>query len=194
MRKNEFLATLQAKLKNFNHSEVRKITEYYTELIDDKMENGMSEAEAVASLGDINSIINQVTADLIMERSNDQKTNPVKNLFIILGICASPILIPIGIALFVVFLSLLVVFFSVFLSFAASSISLLFAAIVTSVRFLSLNADLGLILVNAGGLLISCGILAILSVWTFRLGRLLLNTIIKGFSSMIKKKAKGEAK
>jgi uncharacterized membrane protein len=194
MRKNEFLGILKTKLKNFNHSEVQKISEYYSELLADKMENGMGEEETVASLGEIDSIINQVTADLIMERSSDRKTNPLKNFLIILSICASPILIPIGITLFTVVIVLVAVLFSVFISFVAAGVSLLLMAIATSIRFLALGYDYGLIMLNAGGLLFAGGVLTGLSVLTFRFGKTLLNLIIKNFSRIIKKKAKGEVR
>ena len=54
MKKSEFLAALAAKLSNIEDSQ--GTVEYYGEMIYDRMEDGMSEEEAVAAMGSIDDI------------------------------------------------------------------------------------------------------------------------------------------
>lgn len=52
MTKREFLEMLNKLTSRLNESERHRLLEYYGEIIDDRMEEGLSEAEAVAALGD----------------------------------------------------------------------------------------------------------------------------------------------
>ena len=56
MRKNEFINEIRGALRGYPHNEVENSIEFYSEIIEDRMENGMSEEEAVASLGDLDRI------------------------------------------------------------------------------------------------------------------------------------------
>ena len=60
MTKAEFLETLSNLLESISPEERTNTLEYYTEMIEDRMENGLSEEEAVAALGDIREIADQV--------------------------------------------------------------------------------------------------------------------------------------
>ena len=58
MTKNEFIKELENRIKKYpDHSE---IVSYYYELIQDKMDLGMSEAEAVSSLGSLDKIVKDI--------------------------------------------------------------------------------------------------------------------------------------
>ena len=64
MTKNEFIRELENRIKKYSdHSE---IISYYYELIQDKMDSGMSEEEAVSSLGSLDKIVR----DIEMERDS----------------------------------------------------------------------------------------------------------------------------
>ena len=60
MLKNEFLQLLSQKLSNLPTGEEEKTVDYYRELIEDMVEDGMTEENAVASLGNINDITDGV--------------------------------------------------------------------------------------------------------------------------------------
>jgi len=64
MNKLEFLDALQARLSSLPESEIHRILGYYAEMIDDRVESGMSEEEAVAALGSLDSIIESIMYDL----------------------------------------------------------------------------------------------------------------------------------
>jgi len=58
MTKNEFIRELESRIKKYpDHSE---ITSYYYELIQDKMDSGMTEYEAVESLGSLDKIVKDI--------------------------------------------------------------------------------------------------------------------------------------
>ncbi|MBR5947666.1 MAG: DUF4097 family beta strand repeat protein [Clostridia bacterium] len=61
MTKIEFLEQLETKLHGINVVDRVRSLDYFSEIIDDCIENGMSEAEAVASLGDIDEIAGRIT-------------------------------------------------------------------------------------------------------------------------------------
>lgn len=69
MNKQEFISLLEKRLFQLPQVEKEHLLNYYNETIEDRMEDGMSEAEAVASLDSIETIVKQVFAerDLQME-------------------------------------------------------------------------------------------------------------------------------
>ncbi len=60
MTKIEFLSTLREALSTLSRGDVERSVEFYEEMIDDRMEDGMSEAEAVANMGDLTRIAQQI--------------------------------------------------------------------------------------------------------------------------------------
>ena len=52
MTKNEFLLTLQNALSGMPRADLERTVQYYREMIEDRVEEGMSEADAVADVGD----------------------------------------------------------------------------------------------------------------------------------------------
>lgn len=63
MTKLEFLDMLAGRLNAFDKAEIENWLKYYGEIIDDRVEDGQSEEEAVASLGDIDEIVNMILLD-----------------------------------------------------------------------------------------------------------------------------------
>lgn len=63
MTKLAFLASLRASLQGLPQAELEKTIEYYSEMIDDRMEDGASEEAAVADAGQPEAIAAQVLAD-----------------------------------------------------------------------------------------------------------------------------------
>ncbi len=63
MTKQEFLSELERALGKLPHTEVEQALAFYDEAISDRMEDGLSEAEAVAGLGSIEEIAAQIAAE-----------------------------------------------------------------------------------------------------------------------------------
>ena len=63
MKKQEFLNELAAALHNLPREERYRTLSYYDELIDDRMEDGQNEEEAVSSLGDPESVAREILGE-----------------------------------------------------------------------------------------------------------------------------------
>lgn len=79
MNKTEFLNALKHRLQEYPSEETKASVEYYTEMIDDRVEDGMSEEEAVASLGPVDQIANQIKCELPLTTLVKQKTKEKTN-------------------------------------------------------------------------------------------------------------------
>ena len=70
MTKKEFLAALRRKLRAVPQAELRERLGFYSEIIDDKMEEGLTEGEAVADVGNVDEIAEQIrSAGRIIEQA-----------------------------------------------------------------------------------------------------------------------------
>ena len=102
MGKQEFLARLREGLSGLPREDVEERLAFYSEMIDDRMEEGMSEAEAVAAAGSVEEIVAQAVADvpfakIARERiKRSTRMRPVTVLLLVLG---SPIWLSLAIAL-----------------------------------------------------------------------------------------------
>ena len=90
MNKKQFLEALGASLKDVKKEEREETLAYYEEIIADRCDGGMSEEEAVSSLGSIDDIVRHVLEDAHFEKeeaTNERVTawDAVKAL--IVGFC-----------------------------------------------------------------------------------------------------------
>lgn len=132
MNKQEFLAALRQQLQGLPESDIEKSLEYYSESIDDRMEDGMTEEEAVADMEPPTEIARQIFMDMPLPKVVKAKARPARPLRvgeIVLLAVGSPVWVPLALAAVVVFLAiyatiwaLVVTFYAVDLSFAASSL------------------------------------------------------------------------
>lgn len=65
MRKEEFLTALRAELTGLSPEGVEKLVEFCSEMIDDRMEDGLTEEEAVAAAGSLDELIQQAKTELL---------------------------------------------------------------------------------------------------------------------------------
>lgn len=63
MTKQEFLTALQESLQGLPQSDIDERVSFYAEMIDDRVEDGLSEEEAVAAIGSAEAIAAQIIAD-----------------------------------------------------------------------------------------------------------------------------------
>ncbi|MBQ1272254.1 MAG: DUF1700 domain-containing protein [Clostridia bacterium] len=74
MTKQEFLTALRERLDGISDSDAERWVSFYSEMIDDRMEDGMSEAEAVANVGDVDDAARQIRSQ--WEFSENQDRSP----------------------------------------------------------------------------------------------------------------------
>ena len=190
MKKTEFINRVQFNLASFEKREVDEIVRYYDEIITDKIEAGLSEEAAIDSLGSIESITSEIKLNLVSKRSDAKDTSSLKNFLIILGICSTPILLPLGIAFTVLYFAMFIVLFAMILAFGLSGItvliSLLFQGIVTI--FSSGDVWVGLTLIGVG--LTVGSILIFFALYIKDITIVLLNATTKWFAKLVGKKSK----
>lgn len=78
MKKNEFMIQLIYGLSSLPQAEIEDRVAFYSEMIDDRMEEGLSEEDAVADIGSVDSVVNQIIAEtpltsIIKERIKRRK-------------------------------------------------------------------------------------------------------------------------
>lgn len=100
MTKQEFLSELERALGKLPHAEVEQALAFYDEAINDRMEDGLSEAEALAGLGPVDEIAAQIAAETPpIPRAIARANTGSRTLNIVLLAVFSPIWIPIVLAL-----------------------------------------------------------------------------------------------
>ena len=100
MTRQEFLSELERALDKLPHAEVEQALAFYDEAISDRMEDGLSEAEAVADLGPVDEIAAQIAAETPpIPRAIARANTGSRTLNIVLLAVFSPIWIPIVLAL-----------------------------------------------------------------------------------------------
>ena len=128
MSKKEFLAQLRKGLSGLPQDDIEERLTFYREMIEDRMEEGLSEEEAVLAVGSVDEIIAQIVADIPLTKIAKKRITPkrrLKALEIILLVLGSPIWFSVLIAAFAVILSLYVSLWSVIISLWAVFVSLI---------------------------------------------------------------------
>lgn len=163
MKKREFLSVLQTELDNLPPNELKEQLAFYGEMIDDGIEEGLTEDEAVAKIGSVSNILSQI---------NRPSTRPIKKptavkgkdtgkskaFVVMLLIMASPIWISLLAVLGALLVSALAVIWSLWISFIAVEIAFaasgLYGAVALIVSAINGEWQIGMG-VFGGGLILS---------------------------------------
>lgn len=129
MTKQEFLASLREGLRGLPPADIEERIAFYDEMIDDRMEEGLTEEEALAELGSVESVIAQIAAEtplvkLVKEKVRRERKRSGKGLTTVLLVLGTPIWVSLLIAAFAVALSLAAAAWSVVISLYAAALSL----------------------------------------------------------------------
>ena len=90
MNREEFLSEIQRRLRGLPQEDIDERIAFYKEIIEDRMEEGLTEEEAVKEIGTVNSVVNQI----MNEKSSSPKT---KKLPVVLGVILALLLLSVGI-------------------------------------------------------------------------------------------------
>ncbi len=181
MTKKEFLDGIREKLKGLPPNDIDRSLGFYEELIQDVMEDGISEEKAVESLGSIDEIAEQILSETSIPITQKPEKRNFKPLEIVLIILGFPLWLPLVMTVFILILAFYICACSILFSLYAVDFSLAATALFSlfsTFKFL-FSGD---ILQSCGflGTALVCGGLAIL---TF-LG---LNAVVKFFVILSKK-------
>lgn len=156
MNKQEFLALLRNGLYGLPKDDIEERASFYEEMIDDRIEEGLSEEDAVFEIGNIDEIISQIIADTPLTTVVKEKIKPKKKLKvweIVLLALGSPIWLSLLLAVFAVILSLYVSIWSVIISLWS-----VFASFVAC-GLVGLVAGIGIGITIDGGFLIGLAVM-----------------------------------
>lgn len=133
MKKDEFLVELRNKLKGLPQSDIDERVEFYSEMIDDRIEEGKTEEAAIDDLGGTDEVVKQILNEtpivsIVKEKIKPKrKVNGFEIALIIIGFPLwFPLLLVAGILLAVFYILLwvlVIVTYSIELALIASSVS-----------------------------------------------------------------------
>lgn len=162
MNKQEFLSALSERLSGLPAEEINRYRDMYSESIDDRMEEGVSEEEAVADLGSLDDIAQQILKETPLPMLMKEKLKPkraIKGWQIALIVIGSPLWIAAGavclsllLTLFVLLWVAVLVVYALFISFCACSLAMLAATVLAVIK-----ANLPLMLMCLGSALFCIG-------------------------------------
>ena len=120
MNKQEFLGRLRAELSGLPSEDLEERLAFLSEMIDDRMEEGLSEEEAVRCLGSLDKVVSQILADVPFAKIVKERIKPKKRLSA-LNVVLLSVGSPIWIALGAVLLAIVVLLYAVLWSLVASA-------------------------------------------------------------------------
>ena len=115
MKKEQFIIKLRIKLYNLPKKDLEERLTFYSEMIDDRIESGLSEEEAIAEVGSADEVAKEIIGELTEENSYHE-TNKKKRLSalqIVLLTLGSPLWLALLISAFAVIISVYAVIWSI---------------------------------------------------------------------------------
>lgn len=128
MNKQDFIDNLRARLSGLPKDDVEERLDFYSEMIEDRIEEGLSEDEAVSAVGSPHEVASQILSEIPLSKIVKEKIKTKRNLHaweIVLLAVGSPIWLSLLIVAFAVILSLYAVIWSVIVSLWAVFASLI---------------------------------------------------------------------
>lgn len=191
MNREEFLSKLRKYLKRLPPEEIDSALSYYAEYLDDV--GPENEASEIAKLGNPYKIASQITADYAvrdMQTAPSAKKGLATVWVVLLAVFASPIAVPIALALACVAFALVITVFAVLFSLAAAALSIAvagLACIVAGVCVIVQSPATCLFYLGMGLFLLGAGVLASLAV--MKLSKIGFNGIANMISKCLPRRA-----
>ena len=166
MNKLELINQLNERLSGLPREEAERFITFYSESIDDRMEEGMTEQQAIDDLGGLDAIVETIERE--QERlapAQPAVNKDHKTLWIVLAICGFPLWLPVAAAVASVVLVLYLVGWCMILSIFAALLSLVLcgaaAVVVGAIRCVTGAPLAGVMLVGMGVAALGVFILAV---------------------------------
>lgn len=158
MTKNEFLMALKQQLAQLPQSEIERFLSYYDEMIADRIEEGLSEQEAVASMEDVHVIAERILYEmplhtLVKSKAKEKTSGGLTALTIVLLVLGFPLWFPLLLTVVIVLFTIFLVIWVVALVLAVCVIAVAcsgLAAIVAGIATIPIFPPLGLAAIGSG--------------------------------------------
>lgn len=183
MKRSEFLEELKARLWAMPEGDVQNSLDYYSEMIDDRMEDGLSEEEAVAAVGNLEEIVKQILNETprppaTVHKEQKQQKRGMEPWMIVLLVLGSVVWIPLAASVLATVFSVYVSLWSVVIVLYAVTVAVAAAAIGCVIACFFMIGRVAEVIVTLGAALLCAG-LAILFV-------MLSNLAAKGMMALTK--------
>ncbi len=132
MKKYDFLEKLEELLSGLPRCDIDSSVEYYGEMIDDKIEEGLSEEEAVDAIGTPEKIAEDILRETPPSKTVSKPVSPKtrrSGMNITLLILGFPLWLPLLIAAFAVVFSIVIALWSVVVSLWATFVALIVSSV-----------------------------------------------------------------
>lgn len=109
MTKQEFTVNLTLELHGLPKEDVEERVSFYSEMVDDRIEAGLTEEEAVADIGSVEDVVSQILSEIPLGKLVKEKIKPKRHFTwweITLIAVGSPIWLALLIAAFAIVISL----------------------------------------------------------------------------------------
>ena len=163
MTEKEYLKELKSNLSALKRSDRNSLIEFYKEMIEDKIENGKTEQEAVLELEPAEVVAKRTLAEYGIDEEELNRQKKINGTTLALLIIGSPLWIPIAIAAFAIVLAVAISAIAVVISLLATCVGItLCAPVVFVMGIITAFSDLGtgLIAIGSGLSAAALGILA----------------------------------
>ena len=179
MSRDAFIGELRYRMAGLPQDAVERTVEYYSELIADSMEDGLSEAEAVSRLGSLDEIVANVVKDtpltqIVQTRVQEKKAKGVSGWVILLLVLGAPVWLPLLIAVLAVIFALYIALWAVVVSLWAAVAAVILAGIAAIaggiVELCRLHLAQGLVLLGGGLMCLGLCVVAFLLMKLITLG------------------------
>lgn len=127
MNKQEFLTNLRNALSGVPQDDIEERIAFYGEMIDDCMEDGMGEEDAIAGIGTVDEVKTHIIADIPLQKIVKEKVKPKRDLHareVILIVLGFPVWFPLLVAAGAMILSLYTVVWALIILLWAIEISI----------------------------------------------------------------------
>ena len=124
MNKSEFLKKLQQLLQSLPAADWQRSLDYYAEIIDDRMEDGLSEEEAVAAVGTAEEVAQSILAETPVPVEIKTAKRRLQWWEILLLVLGSPIWVALLVSVLAVLFSVWVSLWTVVISLYATAVAL----------------------------------------------------------------------
>lgn len=132
MTKSEFLNALRERLSELPEKEVESRLNFYSEMIDDRVEDGVLEPAAVWHLGDVDEIASEIIADIPLKKlvkNKIKRRRRLKAWEITLLATGFPVWFPLLIAVIIVAFAVYISIWAVIISLWAVAVSLVASSV-----------------------------------------------------------------
>lgn len=124
MNKIEYLSAIRARINHLPPSEIDSYLSFYAEMIDDRIEEGMGEDEAIRDIGTVDEVVSQILSEAPDPSAKQKNKRSISSGVIILLIIGSPVWLPILIAAAAIAFSVYIVIWSVIVSLYAVDLAI----------------------------------------------------------------------